>query len=293
MFGWFRPTCPVEPHAKRWIEERLRWLSDQFGFDVFTQRTVILPLAEFFPDPYDGSDGSVRALLDRVCGYMDADPGLVEMELYTNPHDLWLVNDRGKYLPKAAGTYRAGSSKTVIRLDTGQIAEPMVLVGTMAHRACPSLVSLGEKRIQKSIFDNELLTDLTVVFHGLGIFLANGPRAWESQMTTWPSTNVRRPKYMTQPMFGYALAHAAWLRGERKPKWARHLRMDANCSFRQGLHYLWETGDSSLAPRIAQLRKTAGTMHNEVRDPNHVNPHSQDNDCRPSNMSLQCKLLMD
>lgn len=24
MFGWFRATCPVDPAAKEWIEERLQ-----------------------------------------------------------------------------------------------------------------------------------------------------------------------------------------------------------------------------------------------------------------------------
>ncbi len=206
-----------------------------------------MPLAEFFPDPYDGSDESVRTLLDRVCGYMHANPKLVEMQLYTNPYGLWLVNEKRQYLPKAAGVYEANSEKTVIRLDTAQIVDPMVLVGTMAHELA-HLRLLGEQRISPEIFDNELLTDLTVVFHGLGIFMANHPTAWQSQMATWPGTDVRRFEYMTQPMFGYALAHAAWLRGEQKPHWARHLRMDARCSFRQGLRYLWETGDSSFAP---------------------------------------------
>ena len=31
MFGWLFASCPVDPHAKRWIEQRLRWLTDEFG----------------------------------------------------------------------------------------------------------------------------------------------------------------------------------------------------------------------------------------------------------------------
>lgn len=123
----------------------------------------------------------------------------------------------------------------------------MALVGTIAHEIA-HLRLLGEDRIPFDAFDNELLTDLTVVFHGLGIFLANVPRAWESDFTAWPGTAVRKPGYMTQPMFGYALAHSAWYRNQRKPEWARFLHMDAKACFRQGLRYLWATQDSQFKP---------------------------------------------
>lgn len=126
----------------------------------------------------------------------------------------------------------------------------MELVGTMAHELAHHRL-LGEERLDDDEFDNELLTDLTVVFHGLGIFLANIPRAWESGFTNWPDTATSRPEYMTQPMFGYALAHAAWFRQERKPHWAAHLRPDARASFKQGLRHLFETGNSTFSRRGA------------------------------------------
>ena len=49
MFGWFRPTCPVDVATKRWIEERLNWLAREFPTNVFTEKPLILPTAEFFP----------------------------------------------------------------------------------------------------------------------------------------------------------------------------------------------------------------------------------------------------
>jgi hypothetical protein len=250
MFGWFRPTCPVDHNAKAWIERRLQWLADEFGLDVFSRRAPILPLSDFFPDEYDTSDESVRVLLDRVCRYMDVDPALVEIEFFTDRNSVWLVNDRGHYIPHNAGLYEEQSHKTVIHIETEQLADPMTLVGTIAHELAHFRL-LGERRITNDVFDNELLTDLTVVFYGLGIFLANVPRAWQSDFTTWPGTDATRPEYMTQAMFGHALAHAAWFRKEQKPEWKRHLRLDARASFKQGLRYLWETGDSKFMPQHA------------------------------------------
>jgi hypothetical protein len=52
MFGLFRPTCPCDAEAKRWLEDRLRWLSSQFGLHILLERPIILPTDEFFPDPY-------------------------------------------------------------------------------------------------------------------------------------------------------------------------------------------------------------------------------------------------
>jgi hypothetical protein len=249
MFGWFRPRCPVDLGAKMWIEKRLRWLADQFGVDVFTRRALVLPTAEFFPEPFDRSQRNTRALLDQVCGYMDVTPEQVELEFFTESQ-LALVNEQGHYLGGTAGTYHRDSHRTTIRIETTQLHTPMALVGTMAHELAHHRL-LGEGRLTGEEFDHELLTDLTVVFHGLGIFLANVPRASVSAMSYWPGTGLRRPEYMSLPMFGYALAHAAWHRGELKAAWARYLSWEARTCVKHGLRYLHRTGDSTFRPRQA------------------------------------------
>lgn len=158
MFGWFKPVCPVDVAAKDWIENRLEWLSDQFGRDTFTRRAVILPTKDFFPDPIDGTESSVRNVLD---------------------------------------------------------------------------------------------TDLTAVFHGFGIFLGHSPRNWDGQYSNWPGTDLKRPEYMTVPMFAYALAHTAWFRDQPKPDWLAYLSLDLRACFKQGIRYLMKTGDSTFFPESA------------------------------------------
>jgi hypothetical protein len=247
MFGWFRPSCPADPQAKRWVEERLEWLAGEFDTSAFAGKPVVLPTEEFFPDPFDGSKRSVRALLDRVCGYMGVVPDLVALKFVADAGKLWLVNESGDYLPGAAGTYQEGERKFLVRIDKSGLDDPMGLVGTMAHELAHVLL-LGEGRVMREIYDNELLTDLTVVFHGLGIFLANTPRHWDSQYTRWPGSDLRKPEYMTPPLFGYALAHLAWHRGEGRPAWAKHLNWAARANLKQGLRYLLRTGDSAFQP---------------------------------------------
>jgi hypothetical protein len=137
--------------------------------------------------------------------------------------------------------------RTVIHIETSELMNLSGLVGTMAHELS-HLRLLGERRVTGDEYDNELLTDLTAVFHGFGIFLGNSPRNWDGQYITWPGTKLRRPEYMTLPMFAYALAHSAWCRGQPKPDWFRFLSFDLRPCFKQGLRFLNETGDSSYQP---------------------------------------------
>src|SRR6185295_13017978 len=89
MLNGFRSTtrCPVDPQAQQWIERRLTWLTEQFGWNRLRSMEMILPRPEFFPDPYSGSPEDARRMLDRVCGYMGVYPESVEMSLYedSNP----------------------------------------------------------------------------------------------------------------------------------------------------------------------------------------------------------------
>lgn len=248
MFGLFRPTCPCDPAAKDWVEARLQWLVDEFPDTAFTGRPVVLPTPEFFPDPYDGSKRAVRVLLDRVCEYMDVIPDLVALKFVADAGKIWMVNEAGQGIAGAAGTYEEGKRKFIIRIDESGLDHPMGLVGTTAHELAHVRL-LGESRIMREEFDNELLTDLMTVAFGLGIFLANTPRNWDSDLKKWPDTDLNRPEYMSPPMFGYALAHLAWHRGEEWPDWARHLNWSVRGEFKQALRYLQKTGDSWFRPK--------------------------------------------
>ncbi len=248
MFGWFRAKCPCDPAAKPWIETKLKWLYHEFPDSAFSMGPVILPTPKFFPDPFDGSDQTVLALLHRVCGYMEVDPELIDVKFVSKVRDPWLMNQSGKYVPtEAAGTYRELEHSFEITIDRSEIVEPMDLVGTFAHELAHVRL-MGERRVTGSEFDNEILTDLMTVHAGLGLFLANSPRAWDSTFTKWPGTNLAKPEYMTMPMFAYALSHLAWFREERNPAWSKYLNWDTRGDFKQGLRYLWQTGDSTFRP---------------------------------------------
>ena len=238
MFGWFTSSCPVDEHARRWIDEQLGWLGREFREESIVERPIILPNAKSFPDPYDGSPAAVRRMFDRVCGYMNVSAESVRLVVMDESRRPELVNADGDLLPGVAGLYEEGSDRFIVRVEKEQFDRPMDLVGTMAHELSHVRL-LGESRIDPERFDNELLTDLTATYLGFGIFLANRPRGdWKSIAGHWPGTTLRRPEYMTAPMFAYALARIASIRFETKPPWAKCLRWDVRSLFRQSMRFI-------------------------------------------------------
>jgi len=244
----FPASCPVDISAKRWIEYRLYWLEQEFGRQCLDRsQPIVEPTPAFFPDRYDKSPDSIQRMLARICVGMGVDVERIQLEFFTENRKLQFVNGRGQAIAGAAGLYEDSDGMFTIRLETSQFDDPMSLAGTIAHELAHVRL-LGEHRIPRTVYDNELLTDLTAVFHGYGIFLANIPRNWESDTGRWPVTNLKKPEYMSGPMYGYALAHLAWFRGEAQPSWRSHLESGAKANFDQALRFLKATGDSEFAP---------------------------------------------
>ncbi|MBC7854762.1 MAG: hypothetical protein IAF94_15125 [Pirellulaceae bacterium] len=255
IFDWLRsaPECPCSPPAKAWVEEGLSWLCREFPENIFTGKRLILPTGEFFPEPYHGTDEDVEILLRRVCDYMQVDRSRVVLDLMTGGDKTLLVNEEGHYIASVGGTYEDAGDYAAIHLDVSALEDPIQVVGTLAHELAHHRL-MGEQRVTGDEFDNELLTDLTTVALGLGLFLASSPRNWRSQYFKWEGTDFNRPEYMSPLMFGYALAHLAWFENESRPRWAKHIPYEARHSLNASLRYLSATGDSSFT--LAALRES-------------------------------------
>jgi HEAT repeat protein len=239
MFGWFSPKCPVGTWEKAWTETRMRWLAERFGVDRLTRAEVVLPEAEYFPDPYDGMAADARRMMDRLCGYMGVNPAAVELRVSPD-----------EQLPGAAGRYerRPRGAKAVVRVAASQLADPEALAATLAHELAHEIL-LGGGYLDESIHDHELVTDLLPVFLGVGVFAANSTirdASWTDGNWSWWS--IRRQGYLPSRVFGYALALFALARGEERPAWGGYLRPDAAGALRGGLDYVRRTGDCLFDP---------------------------------------------
>lgn len=254
--GWFTPRCPLPQEPKKWIDGRMQWLCEQFGRERLIDGTVVLPDDTFFPDKFDASDLAIRRLFLRVCEHMDIDLYSVEMRIYSEQRQKYLgggiqIAGDGK---GTAGLYEE-RDKTIIWIEESHRSNPMSLVATMAHELSHAHL-LGGGRISPEEEDHELLTDLTTVYFGLGIFSANSvvnEGKWETA-DGWSGWQISGQGYLGEPMYAYALALYAWARGEARPRWLRHVRPNVRSALKEALRYLVKTDDTSFNPESVPLR---------------------------------------
>lgn len=229
----------MRPAEQDWIERSMDWFVAEFGRQRLHDE-VVLPTDDFFPGIYRGSRDDVRTVLERLCKHMDIDPARVDLEHDGADEDPGL----SAHMPintewsGAAGHHRMRDGRSVIGIRDAQAKQPMALVATIAHELGHVLL-LGDGRISREREDHEPLTDLLTVFFGLGIFTANSAFDFgREDRGQYRYTRHTRLGYLTEPMYGYALARYAWLRGEADPAWSRYLDTNPRTYLKRGIRYL-------------------------------------------------------
>jgi hypothetical protein len=237
---WFAPQCPVNEEQQRWIEQSSSWLVNEFEIQP-RDVVVVLPTPEFFPDTYRALEVDVERLLKRLCNYMGVSRDRLELELFSDKS-----KDLRSHLPLfessgrgVAGQFTNASAGPIrIRISTDHLSDPTSLVATIAHELGHVLL-LADGRISKDQKDHEHLTDLLTVWCGLGVFTANSAfkfNQWSGGLKQgWES---RRLGYLTEQMFGYALAWFAFARGEGKPPWSKYLQGNSGHYFKSSTRFL-------------------------------------------------------
>ncbi len=244
------PSCHLLPEQKAWIEDRLLWLLTQFGAGPI-RRPPLSPASELLPRRWDRSEDAGADLLQRLCKFMLLDPARLELHFYSyrEPHSLRsaFAGESSHSGPAGLFIHPKDRQKLVIALEDSGLEEPATLTATICHEL-GHVHLLADPRIPPETPDSEPLTDLLTVFFGAGIFTANSV----FQFTQWQSHShqgwrASRLGYLSEELFGYALASYAWYRGELTPSWQTHLRSNILYFFDDSLHFL-STGSETKVP---------------------------------------------
>ncbi len=213
----------------------------------------------------------------RVCGYMGVSPEEIDFQVLNDeempgaagqfepaparsaPSDLDFQIPADPAKPETAGQPPPG----VVRIAASQLEDAESLVATVAHELAHAI--LARRKALEGEPDREWVTDLLPVFQGLGVFLANATLRESSVRGgrgRWWS--LRKHGYLSAQTLGYALAMFAWIRREREPSWAKHLRLDAADTLRRGLRYLEATEDAAFHPSRPSARPGKLTVYQLV-----------------------------
>jgi hypothetical protein len=248
---WFSPKLSVSEAERQWVDEGFRRLEKTLGRRRMLEAVVILPTAEHFPDPYDKTSAAAEKLFCRLCTYMRVDRGRVELELFPDETEelreilpSWRgsgAHATGLYVHTAgdcAAVNRTGEGENmVVAIRSTQLKDPLSLVATMAHEL-GHVILLGGG-LMKRTSDHEPMTDLVTVFLGLGIFTANSSaRFTKFQDERRQGWTAQRLGYLTEKIYGYALAKFALERGEDGSQWSKHLSTNVQADFKRSRAWL-------------------------------------------------------
>lgn len=237
----FRTKLPISDQERIWADEGFRRLGTMLGMNRLLEATMILPTDEFFPDPFQKSETGLKTLFRRVCAFVNVDPAVVDLEIISDDSELFeLLPQYQASSSDPAGLHfgKTHDQRAIIGVKQSQLSDPLCLVATLAHELC-HVILLDSGKMSRDTEDMEPMTDLATVFLGMGIFTANSARRFiQYQDDRRQGWSTSRMGYLPEEVYGYALARFAQLRGEREPKWARHLNTNVSTFYRQSAAWL-------------------------------------------------------
>jgi hypothetical protein len=171
----FKSKPVLDPDTAEWQLGCFEWLLTEFGSDLpISTRSLVLPKPGFFIT--DGEKGHVLA--ERLFATVKAYAGMSEwpVKLIADlPVPAFAI---GTYQPQplrhAAGTFSLQPDQTVeITYQPHLLANPQQLIATFAHELAHYVLSTATTKAPCEDDELEFLTDLTAVYLGFGVFMAN------------------------------------------------------------------------------------------------------------------------
>ncbi|HEU5354312.1 MAG TPA: hypothetical protein VFU65_07605 [Actinocrinis sp.] len=252
-------TCPVNDKRRIWIEERMLWLSDQFGRQTALAELAI-PGPAFYPRDYRPTPEAIRELVRRVEAVMGVEPDRITVELFDGSQAAKDEPKRHFDTKRAVGHYRRRGSDEYIDIDVSEADDPAVLTAIIAHELAHARL-IGEGRCSASGPENEELTDLATVFLRMGIFVANASITFKPTTRGWSAEPLGELSersllgsgdfhynhfgYLEEPEYGYAFACLCGIRREQDPSWAVHLDPTLRVLLRRSLGYFRKLAQAS------------------------------------------------
>lgn len=181
----FGPKRPLGAEEWEWQLAAFRWLLDEFG-GLEAHRTGILatPDGDCFPDAVLTGDARAEELLGQIMGIAGIGDWPVRLVMDDGEPNFRPVSQMHAVVPetgKAMGTFQGvddgqGGWMAEIVASRQLLGDEAALVATLAHEVAHYFLCGTDRPMPGGEDCHELLTDLTAVALGFGIFLGNNAR---------------------------------------------------------------------------------------------------------------------
>ena len=249
MFGASRL---VNRDVEAWLLDRFVMLHEKLGPQRQLCRTLlVLPKLGTFVVEGETDREMAESIFRTVAEYAGMADWHVELEGFESA-GTQQVSEYHFLTPQTArpaGTFSIEGNSVLIRYDAGLVKQPQNLIATFAHELSHYLLA-GYLPESFQDQDHELLTDLTAVYMGFGVFLANTAFEFEGNQgftgTGWTS---RRMGYLSEDTLLAALALFVRTGGHDPDEVRQHLKSGLVKRFDKGLKQV-----DRLEAQIAAIR---------------------------------------
>lgn len=228
----------LDQETVQWQFSVFEWLFREFGgVEELLKTEVILPTPEYFPS------SDVSDVFDKVRHYARLEEWPCRLETYD---ELDPLNDITARMPKSdsssggtAGHITTEDKEVIIRYNSSQLNNPMSLVATFSHELAHYLMAAAQTEPPAGWDNHEYTTDLTAVYLGFGVFLANSSiqfSQWQdNEMQGW---GISGQGYLSELELSYGLAIFCLLKGcEIKPV-LKHLKPDIRSQMKKATKHI-------------------------------------------------------
>ena len=246
MFDFFKTECPVDDTDKKWIEDSLFWIYSPARKIKFKDFDFIDTTKYFPSDNLQLKEIHVYKIFEKIKRHMKmpedltCEVRLVEPDRIPLPEGLRIEPNNQD--PLSFKGYME-DNKFIIDLNTKYLSAPFYIVSMIAYSLTFYKLIKEELLENVSGFTDELAT----LAFGFGVFKANtiiNHNQWHG--TSHYGWSVGRKGFLTQQMFGYALAVASFIKEEKEPEWSKYLCRDVKGYFNKGIKFIQANQDEYL-----------------------------------------------
>lgn len=242
-YGNNEPQLSITPDDKAWVEETFALFIQVFGLERLRKTPFILPIEKNFPYTDLHDDAQFQNFFERMCTFWKFNPEEISVKFFNNMSTLeWSEwHPPGPYSEAVRNYYRNsfdGVKIGTVEVYESSLTKPELLITDLTSQlAYAKLIRENLSRANDPLI--QPLSNLTIIFFGFGIFIANSAQA---KLFNQHYNAVDIPN----EVISYANALICYISEHEADTYERYLNENTKELFRNDYAYLIDSDDTLL-----------------------------------------------